>query len=259
MTATLDVLICDDESIARKRLLRLLSAMSGVNVIAECSDGREVLEYLEHNKQAPDVLLLDIRMPDVSGLETSALLPEDGPYVIFVTAHSEHALEAFEVGADDYLLKPIEMRRLHGALERARLRLGRTAAVPQVSDPAPIGVETKAGIVLVQVADLSHATYDGELTTLHTKEATILSDSSLQQLQERLPDAAFWRVHRRVLINLNPVTRLEPNSNGGFTAHMKNGDPVPVSRQAGRRLRRHLTTKPAPAESIRGISEPRSD
>ncbi|MEY4509744.1 MAG: response regulator, partial [Pseudomonadota bacterium] len=113
---TLRVLVADDEATARRRLVRLLAAFPHVTVVAECTNGREVIAHLEACQRPPDILLLDIRMPELSGLEACALLPEESPYVIFATAHSEHALEAFEVGAEDYLLKPIEAASLERAL-----------------------------------------------------------------------------------------------------------------------------------------------
>lgn len=239
---SLRVLVADDEAIARRRVVRLLAAFPHVTVVAECTNGSEVLAHLAASQPLPDILLLDIRMPELSGLEACALLPEDAPYIIFVTAHSEHALEAFEVGAEDYLLKPIEAASLERALRRASARLAPPAS--SATEPLPrIPVQTARGIVLVDPAQLSSALLDGELTTLHTSRGTILSDLSLKQLLDLLPDARFWRVHRKALINLDRVERLESLDSGGYSAHMADGSTVPVSRQAGRRLRRTLGTR----------------
>ncbi|MEY4515567.1 MAG: hypothetical protein RLZZ450_7689, partial [Pseudomonadota bacterium] len=164
---------------------------------------------------------------------------EESPYVIFATAHSEHALEAFEVGAEDYLLKPIEAASLERALRRASARLA--PSVPYAVEPlARIPVQTTKGIVLVDPAQLSSAQIDGELTVLHTSKGPILSDLSLKQLLDLLPDARFWRVHRKALINLDCVEQLESLDTGGYDAHMTDGSTIAVSRQAGRRLRRTL-------------------
>src|SRR5262245_60228103 len=116
----LRVLVADDEAIARKRLVRLLAAMPDVTVAGECADGHEVLERVRGG--GIDAVLLDIQMPELSGIEALQLFPADGPVVIFCTAHSAHAIAAFDVGAIDYLLKPVEAPRLHKALERARDR-----------------------------------------------------------------------------------------------------------------------------------------
>lgn len=236
----LRVLIADDEALARQRLLRLLAGVPQVKVVAECANGHEVLRAI--SEAQADVLLLDIRMPELSGLETRALLPDDAPYVIFTTAHSEHAIEAFDVGADDYLLKPIEAGRLKRALDRASLRL-KPVAVPVAAVPAALGrlpVQTARGVVLLGADELSHAELAGPLLSLHTSRGTLLADFSLQHLQDLLPDPRFWRVHRRALVNLDYVERLEAQGSGGYLAHMQGGARVPVSRQAGRRLRRAL-------------------
>jgi len=108
------VIVADDELQARKRVARLLEAMPDVEVIAACADADEVLALLATAR--PDALVLDIPMPGLSGLEASAVLPADGPFVIFVTAHAEHAIEAFELGAVDYIVKPVTAARLAKAI-----------------------------------------------------------------------------------------------------------------------------------------------
>ena len=114
----LRILIVDDEQLARSRLRRLLGGIEDVVIVGERDRGDAVAEALREN--AIDVLLLDIEMPGLSGLEAIGLLPEPRPYVIFCTAHAEHALSAFDVGAVDYLLKPVDAARLKVAIERAR-------------------------------------------------------------------------------------------------------------------------------------------
>jgi len=233
----LQVLLADDELLARRRLARLLAELPAVTLVGECSSGQELLATLARGEHEVDLVLLDIHMPGLSGLETGALLPEDGPYIIFTTAHGEHALAAFDLGAVDYLLKPIEAVRLHRALERARHRLGPRGPAPSF---VRLPVSTRDGILLVDPRDLSHATFDGALVTLHLPGRTLLTDLSLQDLEDRLPAGAFERVHRRALVNLEKIDRLEPQGTGGYTARMPGGDAVPISRQAARRLRRRL-------------------
>ncbi len=240
----LRVLIADDEEIARKRLVRLLSSAPEVELVGQCGDGSEVLEWLARDEAEVEVLLLDIRMPSLSGLEAKAMMPDDGPYVIFTTAYQEHAIEAFDVGAVDYLLKPIEAARLNKALDRARTFLSQplpAARESTVDKVDRIPVQTRNGIVLVDPEELSHARFDGELVTLHTRRGELLCDYTLQELEQRLGGAdQFVRVHRRALLNLASVDRLEPLETGGLTAHMREGGRVPVSRQAARRLRKRL-------------------
>ncbi len=235
----LQVVLADDELLARRRLARLLGELPGVRLVAECTSGNELLALLARGDLDVDVVLLDIHMPGLTGLETGGLLPEDGPYIIFTTAHSEHALAAFDLGAVDYLLKPIDAVRLGKALARARHRLA-----PQSPAPAPdfvrLPISTRQGIRLLDPRELSHATFDGELVTLHTRGGALLTDFSLQDLEDRLPAGVFERVHRRALINLEQLACLDPQTTGGYTARMHDGGLVPISRQAARRLRRRL-------------------
>jgi two-component system LytT family response regulator len=237
----LTVLIADDEDLARRRLRRLLAECDDVTIAGECAGGVDVLRRLA---QGPvDVLLLDIAMPGMTGMEALQLLPAPRPHIIFCTAHTEHAVQAFDVGAVDYLLKPIDAHRLARALDRAR-RSERSASDPsrtitQTSTIARLPIATRAGIVLVDPADVVSAALEGELVKLRTTKGDYFSDDSLQALGERLA-GTLERLHRRALVNLAHVTRLEPQVTGGYLAHTVLGDSIEVSRQAARVLRRRL-------------------
>jgi two-component system LytT family response regulator len=250
----LQVLVVDDEATARRRLMRLLESVPGVRLCGECAEADEALERVRAG--GVDVVLLDIQMPGLSGLDVLGLLPDDGPVVIFCTAHAEHAVSAFDVGAVDYLLKPVEVGRLRKALERARQaeqrrrflkeaerhRPAARAAERIGSDALPprLPLETRQGIVLLAPDEISHAQLDGELVTVHTTRGAFLCDLPLQELTERLGPHGFLRVHRRSLLNLAKVVRLEPAETGGFLARTADGHAVEVSRQAARDLRRRL-------------------
>jgi two-component system LytT family response regulator len=261
----LQVLVVDDEATARRRLMRLLQSVPDVRLCGECADADEALERVRAG--GVDVVLLDIQMPGLSGLDVLGLLPDDGPVVIFCTAHAEHAVSAFDVGAVDYLLKPVEAGRLRKALERAReaeqrrrflleARRHRTAVSGRAPDrarnpersgepasnglPPRLPLETRQGIVLLAPEDISHAQLDGALVTVHTTRGAFLCDLPLHELAERLGPHGFLRVHRRSLLNLAKVVRLEPAETGGFLARTADGQAVEVSRQAARDLRRRL-------------------
>lgn len=229
---TLRVLIADDEQMARRRLARLLAALD-VEVVGECTDGTEVLERVEGGDV--DVLLLDIHMPHLSGVDTLGLLGADGPLVVFTTAHAEHAVDAFEGGAVDYLLKPIEAGRLRKALDRCAERL---SPVPSDAPPGRLVVPTSKGVELIPHEALSHAVIDGASVVLHTDRGRFFVDWRLVELERRLPAERFERVHRQALVNLDRVERLEDLPTGGWVAHLQGGAEVAVSRQAARRLRR---------------------
>jgi len=240
MTMALRVLVCDDELIARRRAARLLSEQADVEVVAECASGDEVLAKLAADDI--DVVVLDINMPGMTGIEAVMRMPEDRPYVIFLTAHPEHAVEAFDVGATDYLLKPVDDVRLTRALDRARRQLD----APPRRDAQPTGalarlaIATKTGVVLLGPDEVTHAVFDGQLVTVHTRDRAILSDATLQELEDRLSTLHFERVHRRAIVNLLHVERLEPVMSGGYVARVAGGKSVDVSRQAARKLRRRL-------------------
>ena len=245
MSIPLRVLVCDDELMARKRVLRLLGELPGIEGAIECESGEEVLAKLK--TEDVDVAILDINMPGLSGLETVMQMPEDRPYVIFLTAHPEHAVQAFDVGAVDYLLKPVDDARLAKALARARQSLDHGAppgeAGPAAAKPGKLAIATHDGAALVNPGDVTHATFDGALVTVHTAARSILTDDTLQDLEAKFGGLAgrpFERVHRRAIVNLEHVDRLESVDSGGYVACLSTGKRVDVSRQSARRLRRRL-------------------
>lgn len=222
------MLVADDELLARRRLLRLLGEVRDVDVVGECVDADEVLARVRATPV--DLVLLDVEMPGLSGLDALDALGPAGPTVVFCTAHAGHAVAAFAGGAADYLLKPIELERLRKAIERVRARGHRWV------DRLPI--ETRDGVVLVDPSRVTHAELDGALVTVSTLDGAYVTDFSLQDLERRLP--ALSRVHRRALLALEHVARLEPLPTGGYAAHTISGHVVEVSRQAARDLRRRL-------------------
>jgi two-component system LytT family response regulator len=239
----LRVIVCDDELMARKRVLRLLGERGGVEATFECENGEQVLERLREDDI--DVAILDVNMPGMSGIETVLAMPEERPYIVFLTAHPEHAVKAFEVGAVDYLMKPVDEARLAKAIERARAfldgpagRLADDAAVPRLGK---LAIATHDGAALVSPSEITHATFDGTLVSVHTSSRTILTDDTLQDLEAKLASVGvFERVHRRAILNLDHVERLESVDSGGYVACLSTGKRVDVSRQSARKLRRRL-------------------
>jgi len=215
------VCVCDDELIARMRVLRLLGELSGI-----------------------DVVLLDIHMPEIDGLSLARQMPEtlggDRPYLIFLTAHPNHALEAFEVGAIDYLLKPVDAPRLEKALDRARTFLDRDEPRAPPTAIAKLPVQTKAGVVLLAPNEITHAVLESELVTIATADKTLITDFTLGELEAKLPSPPFVRVHRRAILNVERTTRFEPLPSGGYLAHVEGGRSVDVSRAVARKLRRTM-------------------
>jgi two-component system LytT family response regulator len=246
----LRVLIADDEQVARSRLKRLLEALPDVEVAGECEDGAQVLERVRGG--GVDVVLLDIQMPKLKGTEALALWPKDGPQVVFCTAHAQHAVEAFDSGAVDYVLKPVEPARLAKALGRVRERGAperfRAEVAKHQIDRLPI--TTRAGVVLVDPSAISHAVLEGELVTVYAGAEKYLTDYSLNELEERLGRGRFERVHRRALLNLTHVARLEPLETGGYFARTHAGHSIEVSRQSARDLRKRLGLRKSADEEV---------
>jgi len=222
------IVIADDELLARQRLERLVGALDGMQIVALAANGADALAAIREH--TPDVVLLDVRMPDLSGIEVAGLIDRDVA-IVFVTAYAEHAVEAFGVEAVDYLLKPVDAARLRSALERAGKRTRATA--PRLP------VKTQRGLVLIDPSDITHVSLDGELVHIHTATRSLISDWSLNALEARLPDR-FMRVSRQALLNLDHVELLEPTDSGGYLAKTRSGALVQVSRQAARDLRRSL-------------------
>jgi two-component system LytT family response regulator len=243
----LRVLIADDEKMARKRLRRLLEAL-GVEVVAECTGGEEVLSRLDSDQV--DAAFLDIDMPSVDGLEAGTIAASRGVPVVFVTAHTEHAVGAFAAGAVHYLLKPVSATDLAAAV--TRLRDARSKSSPSRADdssasaptePAPAGkliLQAGDDTVFVDIDQISHALYDGHLVTVFAGDDSWLTEMSLQDLETKIGRAEFIRVHRRGLLSLAHVDRLRTLPSGGCLALMRGGGEVPVSRQAARALRKRL-------------------
>ena len=210
------VLLVDDEALARERLRRLLAELPDVSVCGEAGDGRSALALCAELQ--PDVVLLDIRMPGMDGLEAArhlAGLP-DPPAVVFTTAFGDHALEAFEACAVDYLLKPIRAERLAAALGNAR-RLTRAQAAQLDADGGGVRnhicVRVRGNLQLIPVADIRCFRADNKYVTARTGDAEYLLEESLKALEDEF-GARFVRIHRNALVAAAFITGLEKNAEG---------------------------------------------
>jgi two-component system LytT family response regulator len=243
------VLIVDDEPVNRLVLGRMAEHF-GARAF-EASSGQEALEMLA--VQPFDLVLMDIHMPGMSGIEFARHLQvlERPPAVIFVTAHDRYALKAFEVHALDYLLKPIEEPRFMRALERVRTVLSRERAgdlgkrlgqlLAQVNQPAVaaaasddpidrIPIKTRGRIVVVRVADIDWVEADGDYVTLHVGNKTWLLRETIAAAEVRLAAAGFVRIHRSTLVNADRVREMRPLSKGEFAIILADGTELKLSR-----------------------------
>lgn len=225
----LTAVVADDEQLARHRVVRLLTALD-VRVLVECDDGTSALAAVDEH--TPDALFLDVQMPGLTGPEVAGLLGPDGPLVVFLTAHAEHAVQAFAQGAVDYVLKPVAAERLAVAVKRLRDRLS-----PALRLDGRLALPTADGAVLLELERISHAGIDGVSVVLHVDGRKHFTDLRLADLERRL-GPGFLRIHRQVLVNLAFVERLELVDSGGYLAHLRGGAVVAVSRAAARELRK---------------------
>jgi len=245
------VLIADDEPVARQILRELLGECAGIAVAGEAVDGPGAVEQIA--ALDPDVVLLDLQMPGLDGFAVARRLRgRPRPLVIYVTAFEAHALEAFETGALDYLLKPVRKERLEAALAKARVQLAGirpaeklgTAGMPQseplrriVARTGLLGGTASIELYLVDPVDVVALQARDDTVVLHTAAGRYYSDLSLKQLAARLPGPPFRRIHRSTIINTDHIRTIVPLSSRRWSLRMSNGLEVVVSKRMAARVR----------------------
>ncbi len=228
------VFLVDDEELALKRLSRLLSATSQVEIVGTSQDPVEAIEAIE--KTQPDLLFLDIEMPGLTGFQMLAQLPTQ-PLVVFTTAYDRYALEAFGVNSVDYLLKPIEPAHLDRALRKienirggleprrdVRALLSQLSALAKHNAPEyPERIASRLGerVEFVALAGISHFYADEKLTFAATEAKNFIVDHTIQDLEKRLDPKSFVRIHRATLLNLNYVLEMYPMFAGRMLVRLK--------------------------------------
>lgn len=230
------VLIVDDERPARDKLRRLLAREAGIAAIEEARDGVEALQLAA--SFAPDVLFLDIQMPEVSGIDVAASLPAPAPLVVFVTAYDDYAVRAFDACAVDYLLKPYDSERLQRALQRVRERLLlRTPAAPPpgaaplAGQPVRQLLVTQRGVTqIVRTEQIAWLETADNYVVLHTPSGSPLLRQTLSGLLATL-GPAFIRCHRRAAVRLACVTSMAVDDKGDGELILAGGMRAPLSRQ----------------------------
>jgi two-component system LytT family response regulator len=226
--------IVDDEPIARRELHRLLSVHPDVEVVGEAGGAAEAERVLE--ARGPDLMFLDIQMPQRTGMQLLEGL-EDAPQVIFTTAHDEHALRAFELGALDYLLKPIAPARLATALERVRQRLA-VADRETLPMTRPLLVREGDQAWLVTLDDVSVIEAAGNYVQLHFGDRRPLLLHTLAALERRLDPERFFRASRSLIVNLDHIERFDTSPRLELIAHLRGGRTVAFSRRQSVEFRR---------------------
>jgi len=262
----LRAVLVDDEQLARDELGYLLGQVGGVEIVGQAGNGVEALTTID--RLQPDVVFLDIQMPGLSGFEVARRMVQSRAptHIIFVTAFDQHAIEAFEVNAVDYLLKPVDQARLEVSVERARRRtaterppelVGNGSANVNHADLEKIiqlvterqsrrerlAIKVGERFLLIRSEEIIYASLADEGITVVTSQHTGTSNyRTLDDLQERLDGSVFWRVHRSHLVNINKIKEIVPWFSRNYILRMKDekATEIPVSRTQTRRLREYL-------------------
>lgn len=252
----LTLVIADDERPARRFLTGLLKACRDVELLGEATSGAEALTLIETHR--PQLALLDLQMPEIGGLEVARRLPQHAlPLVAFVTAFDDFAIEAFELNAIDYLLKPVQQHRLQATLDRARERLrnrepveNRAAALANAvtayergakgryADRLPLRQRDK--VFLVPVRSIASIVAEGELLHVRTTTETYTITQRLHVVEARLDPRRFIRLGRGTLVNIEMISQVCPMPGGTSVALLSNGQELPISRIQSRALRETL-------------------
>jgi two-component system, LytTR family, response regulator len=238
------VVIVDDEPIARRGIRQQLRGEADLEVIGEYGDGAAAIDAI--TGLAPDLVFLDIQMPEVGGFDVvEAIGVARMPAVVFVTAYDEHALRAFDVHAVDYVLKPIDRHRFRSAVERARRRLAHApgqldsriaAALGELGRPAHdyakrIAIKGDGRVMLVDVDDVDRLEAAGNYVEVHSGARHHLVRETMASLEARLNPTRFVRVSRSSIVNADRVRELQPMFNGDFVAVLRDGTKVAGSRR----------------------------
>jgi two-component system LytT family response regulator len=226
------LLAVDDEPAAVNRLLQVIESIDGIEVVGVGTTGEEALELVQSLQ--PHLVVLDIQMPGLSGIDVARQLKGVGPDVVFVTATSEFGAEAFDLDAVDYLLKPYRADRLRETLQRARRRLGLTDEGPQAPTPAATGSDTvlwttqREDAVAVPVRDIERIEASRDYVLLHTRTRSHLMRATMAELEKKLDPAELLRVHRSAFVRLAAVMQTERREDKPFRLHMRDGAVVVV-------------------------------
>ena len=243
----LRVAIVDDEPLARAILREMLAEHDDIQVLAECANGFEAVKTV--SEVEPDLLLLDVQMPKLDGFDVLELIGGRIP-VIFVTAHDEYALKAFDVHAVDYLLKPFSAERLADALTRARARLDPARQLPVRDlltsarrDRGPLQrvlIRDRGDVHVIPVSRIDYFEAQDDYVAVKTAARTYLKEQTLAELETLLDPTAFTRIHRRYILNLARLARIELGVTDSRVAVLADGTQLPVSRSGYARLRELL-------------------
>lgn len=240
MSEGLRAVIVEDEPHARASLREYVKDVEWLTLVGEAGDGAEAMKMIDALK--PDVVFLDISLPEASGLQVLEGIRHK-PEVVFTTAYDQYALAAFEIGALDYLLKPFGRQRFHTALERVRRRMHSPVAAPDRANAAfgtplrRLFARTRDGIVPIDVRSIQHISASGDYVEVHSDRGSHLLHTRMTELAARLDPAVFRQVHRSHIVNLDAVVKFVPYDARRLMIKMRDGKEIVASRAASEALR----------------------
>ncbi|MBN2213373.1 MAG: response regulator [Bacteroidales bacterium] len=247
MDDQIKALIIDDEELARELVKNYIRNIPEINIIGECSNGFEGMKAIQELK--PHLIFLDIQMPKLNGFEMLEIL-DDTPEVIFVTAHNEYAIKAFEMNAIDYLMKPYSAERLTEAVQKAVKRIKQKEQRPEniqklVRQPLTeklerVVVKTGIKIKVIPVEKINYLEAQDDYVMIYTDEGKHLKQATMSFFEQNLDSNAFIRVHRSYIVRIDQVIQLEPFGKDTYVAKMKNGATLKVSKSGLKNLKQKL-------------------
>jgi two-component system, LytTR family, response regulator len=236
------VLIVDDERLSRQRIRRLLAFEPECEILGECADGSEAVRTLEYER--PDILFLDVQMPELDGFAVVRAIEQSRPLIIFTSAYDEYALRAFEVHAFDYLLKPFDRKRFRESLQRAKTQLtrersdgsdGRLQALfehftnsRRMADR--VAIRNNGRVVIVKVEDIDWVEASDNYVCIHSGKETHIVRETMSDLESRLDPARFLRVHRSAIVNLDRIKELQPWFRGDYRVILRDGTELTLTK-----------------------------
>jgi two-component system LytT family response regulator len=244
-------LVVDDERLGRDLIKFLLQNHPTFEIVEECSNGHDALEAIE--KHRPDLVFLDIQMPGINGIEVAARISKDHrPFIVFVTAYNQYAIEAFEKNAVDYLVKPVDEDRFESMMQRVkeRIRLKQDAGMfeqlkrifdqGEAASPTPAQVTSQSSekfvvkhdgkVSFLKMREIEYFEAAGNYVEIHTAHSQHIIYDSLSKLESRLDTEKFLRIHRSTIVNVDKINELEPYFNGEFIVKLHCGKKLKISR-----------------------------
>ena len=235
--AKIRTLIVDDEPLARSNISTLLRHDPEIEIVGECGSGADALEKIRSAR--PDLVFLDVQMPECDGFDVLELLGSDlAPAIVFVTAYDQYALRAFEAGALDYLLKPFDNARFERALDRAKQRLRHARDLPR--KPDRLAIKSVGQVEFVKISDIDWIEAADYYACLHTGPRTHLLRRSMSELEQELDPVVFSRIHRSTIVNLDRVRGLKLGEDGEYEVLLENGARLRLSQRYRKQLQSRL-------------------